>query len=390
MNWNKQVEILNKNVNKIINDLNIFDKNTDINFFVKKFTNICSKIDIVNEMIFNIDNNTISYINNTDNDTNNTNINNDISKLFVEKKIKRKHLMKKIHPDKLKFTINKIKNIIKKNDLNLFESCDFDKETSIISNCVVKILSENMNIINSLKLLYTNTKLFRYICEDLKVSNLQIDKFIEYFNSNNLSGINIFSREIFSKEILQFVDTFNAISEINSLHKQVKKNLMYIYEQIVYYLEFKIIKKIYDKKNNLSESLRDKDYLVRKLDREKDYKYKSIDTIEIISDEINQITEQINMFKEENYIYLDKYEKLSSLTIVNFIEIYKNINTDSFDLNQCLVHLRIKLPIFYGFLNKLGLEYFSEYHSKFYKAYQLEDYFNEITTQEISRINLKI
>lgn len=387
MNWNKQVDILNKNLNNIVNDLNIFDKNTDINFFAKKFTNICSGNDIVYGIILNPDNNTISYVNNTNTNTN-TNI--DISKLFIEKKIKRKHLMKKIHPDKLEFTINKIKNIIKKKDFKLFESCDFDEEKTIISKCVIKILSENTNIIESLKLLYTNTKLFRYICEDLDISNKQIDKFTEYFNSTNLPDINIFSRELFSNEILQFIDTFNAISEINSLHKQVKKNLMYIYEQIINYLELKIIAIIYEKKREISELIKNKDDLIRKLNREKDYKHTSIDTIETISEKINQITEQINMFKEENCIYLDGYAKLSSLTIVNFIEIYKNISTQSFDLNECLIQLGNKLPIFYGFLNKIRLEYFYEYTFKFSYTYQLEDNFNEIATQEISRIKLKI
>jgi len=106
MNWNEQVKILNKNINQITTELHNFEKHTGIIDFVKKFNNINYEI-LINYVEIDLNSNNFNFTFNTPYPNIQTNKTNIKQKDFLvgDKKIKRKNLLKKIHPDKLDFTI---------------------------------------------------------------------------------------------------------------------------------------------------------------------------------------------------------------------------------------------------------------------------------------------
>ena len=401
MNWNEQVKLLNKSINLITGEINNFEKKTDISNYVLKFSNINSTKNSINYTKINFNNNGYNFDKKIDNIKTSSNLtqNNILTKdkvLTGEKKIKRKHLMTKIHPDKLDNTVNKIKNIIKHKDLKLFECCDFDNESKKISQCVVKILSENLNIMDSLKLLKSNTKLFRYICEDLEMNQEQIDKFEE--NSDGFSNSNTFSNTIFSDEIINFVNNFNLMTQIKSVNEQVLSYLQCIYTEITTYIKNQIYKKILEKKNIIIELEREKKYLLNDLKFKQDrigYLYFDNNKNELnndiikISEKINEFEERIQMCKEENYIYLVQDEILSQLNVKDFISIYKDINNKSKLVYKYFVELEEKLPIFHKFISKIVGKYYSSF-CNFPNSYELDDKLKQITEEEISRVKFSI
>lgn len=404
MNWNEQVKLLNETINRITNDIGNFEKHTNIFDLVEKFNKIGSNQYIkFSKITFNNGNYTNDY-NQENKNVNNQNIQTNDKFLTEGKKIKRKHLMKKIHPDKLNFTIKKIKNIIKHKDLTLFESCDFDYEGKKISQCVVKILSENLNVTDSLKLLKSNTKLFKYVCAEIEMTQEQIDKFEENINTDkNFSNTKIFSNTIFSNEVINFVNNYNLMTQIESLNKQVLSNLKIIYDDIKSYIENKIYEKIIQKKKIIKDLENEKRNLSYDLDHKKSmikissytdyYENRLTNDILKISEEIKVIEEQIQMFTEENRIYLVQDEILSQFSIKNFIEIYKDIDNKSNLVYKYYMELEKKLPIFYKFISGIVVGQYTScnnYSCGLPYSYQLTNDFEWITEQEITRVKFEI
>ena len=413
MNWNEQSKILKKSVEQITTELDNFDKKTDILEFVDKFKNINSNTSF-NLVKINLNLNSKSKSNananantNTNTNTNanenaNTNkIDNENKFLFGDKKIKRKYLMKKIHPDKLNFTINKIKNVIKYKDLKLFESCNFDEEFINISKCVVKILSENLNIMDSLQLLSKNSKLFRYICLELEMSEIQINKLEENFGSNPTKSpmINKFSQVNFSDEILNFVTIFNFMKDFESTNKQIKLYFNLIYDDLVSYFKDNVFHNIISKNKILNilkdDKLRQSNDLERNINR-LTYTYDDLWKTKInsendkISENINELNEQILMFREENHIYLVGESVLSTLSLKDFIEIYKDIGKKNKQIYKYFNELEKKLPIFYEYISKIKLSSYSSSYYRFPSYYDLVLDFELVANQEISRTKFSI
>jgi galactitol-specific phosphotransferase system IIB component len=414
MNWNEQVKLLNETINRITIEIENFEKHTNIFDLVEKFNKIGPDQHVkFIKIAFDNDKYTNDYYQANKN-INSQNIQTIDKFLSGGKKIKRKHLMKKIHPDKLDFTIKKIKNIIKHKDLILFESCDFDEEKKKISQCVIKILSENLNIIDCLKLLRSNTKLFKYICNEIEMTQEQIDKFEE--NNNNykiFSNTNTFSNTIFSNEVINFVNNYNLMTQIESLNKQVLSNLKIIYDSIKHYIENNIYENIIKKKKIIKDlekekrdllfdldykknmiknpsSLSDLHYTIRNSSSLSDYYINNLkNDILKISEKINVIEEQIHMFTEENRIFLVQDEILSQFSIKNFIEVYKNIDDKSNIVYEYFMELKKKLPIFYEFISGIVGRY-SSYSTGLVYSYQLTNEFELITEQEIARLNFSI
>jgi hypothetical protein len=398
MNWNDQVEILNKKIRQFNTELFHFEKHTNISEFVNKFDNIIleNQSNFVKlDLDLDLNNNFTFHTPCFNIQTNETKIKQN-KNLFGNFKIKRKHLMKKIHPDKLVITMEKIKNIIKNQNLKLFESCDFDEESTKISQCVIKMLSENLNIMDCLKLLNSNTKLFGYICMELKMSPEHIDKLGSQLN--DFTNICSFSNANFSSEIIDFVNKFNSMAYIESLNKQILLYLHKIYEKLVIHIKKNIYEQIINKKKIIDELKKEKTVLSFRLEISKlDSKFKFDneckkeleDEITKTFENINVLDEQMQMFTEDNSIYLVGESVLSELNLGNFIEIYKDISEKNKLIYMVFKELENKLPIFYEFVSNIKGSYY-KLGCDFPYYFMMEDKFEYIVNQEIFRTKFNI
>lgn len=386
MDFNTHIKTLNKFAKEFDIQMKNFNFHTDIYNLNNKSFELNNNKNNMEIKTYNIDYDKISNSNNFS----------DLFMFIEDKKLKRKHLLKKIHPDKINFLITKIK--LNHNIHNI----DFDFEIVVISKCVRKIISENLNIMDGLKLLYIQTKLFDFICEDIGFNLFQINKLKNYFNSTNqtqfnskqntseLNDIDECFISLFPDDIINFVNTFNIFASIKSFRNQIKIIFNSIYTQIQIYVE-KIINSIekiyigYKKINSEKKSLFDS-YLI----------YDKYDDIynklrEIRKNEYNMLTEQLNMYKEEFRIQLHIY----NLTVTNndnmetlksLLKHYKFIGKNK-NFYEYLDELEKKLPIFYeGIMNIKLVKYLSFICLPY--SYELD--FSQIAKEEIDKVKYGI
>jgi hypothetical protein len=145
MNWQDQVNILNNLVSKFSNEYNNFNSRTNLMEHLDKFNNLCDGA--CKSYTYNI---TLNPTNSTNTSNivdgkNSTNTNKKKNKLniFGDKKIKRKHLLNKIHPDKLSGTMGRIKNKLVSTNPEFVKTFNFDEEHKKFPLALLKFYQTN-------------------------------------------------------------------------------------------------------------------------------------------------------------------------------------------------------------------------------------------------------
>lgn len=396
MDFNTHVKTLNKFAQEFDIQMKNFNFHTDI-------YNLNNKSLKLNDEENNVEIRTydINWDNTFKPDPNNFS---DLFEFIKNKKLKRKHLLKKIHPDKINFLITKIKS--KSNIPNI----NWDFEIDIISKCVGKIISENLGIMDGLKLLHIQTKLFDFICGDIGFNLEHIDQLKLYFNTttqtqtqtqtnsnpspspSELDDLDVCFESLFSNDIINFVDTFNALSFIKSFPNQIKIIFDSIYTQINEYITKKIIQpieKIHLEYENINRQKKSCFDLNLKYNDYNDNIYGNFK--EKRKNEYDILTEQLDMYKEEFRIQLMIYENILGNddnvgTMSSLLEQYKFLSTNS-DFYEYLDELEKKLPIFYEEIMGLKLK---KYYSFIELPWSHELDFSQIAKAEIDRIKYRV
>ena len=368
MDWKHQTEILHKYTNEFIVKLNNFNKCTNMIEICNKFNTINKQNLSVNyfDIFTNLNNTNIDKLNNNEIESTNNTIEN-----IIGIKIKRKHLLKKIHPDKIYFSIEKIKK--QRNDeTNL--TFNYEDETNKIILCTTKIISDKLNILDSFELLYKNTILFDDICNELKIEKEQIKKLKLFMDKKNIVGVNNFA-SLFSGELCFFISMFNYFNEIKSVDGQIKIYFNSIYLNIITYLDNNIFNKIHDKYteyDNMKFNLNYNDKITK-------------EQLEMFfcNDKITK--EQLEMFYEDNIRYLHFLENTNDIQIFQLIEIFKEDNIEFYDNMK---QLEKNLPILYESICNLKIEKYGEKYFYFGKLDNLT--LNMIASNEYNRIAYKV
>jgi len=355
MNWQEQINKLNNLTSKFVNEYDNFNKHTNLIKHLDKFNKLCNGY-------FELDNIDLNLMNKTNkiSQTNQTSQTN--SNLIGNKKIKRKHLLKLIHPDKLSGTINRIKNkLIKTNQEQIL---NFDDEENKIKLCVTKIISDKLDIFNCFRLLKKNINIliFDNLCLLLKLDTEQID-----LVDSNIYEIKEKKFESnFSPDIIKFVNTFNNMCILKSPPHQISQIFVSINDLIKIFIEDNIFKKMYHVTMILNDLEEEKKLINIKLDGEmnandKYYKFESNyklesnylkesnDKIINLLKNLKEIEESILMYREENIHYINIISNISNITVGNII--------------HDLAFLNDKNKLMYLYFNELkkDLAYLHEY-----------------------------
>lgn len=417
MNWQEQVNILNNQVSKFSNELNNFNSRTNLIEHFDRFNKLCDYKYYEHNITINPINSTnMSNITNGQNSSNSTKLYKKKNKLniFGDKKIKRKHLLNKIHPDKLHGTISIIKNKLVVTNSEFVKTFNFDDEHKKISSCVVKILSDKLNIVDSFKLLKLNIDktIFDNLCLLFGLNTNQIKelKLVLDGKTNDCGddmedtyGSNKITFEAnFSPDIVDFVNSFNTMNLLQSPEHHISQTLISIYNLIKDFIMNNIFKKIY----SIIETLNNFETKIKRIEIEIEingtmelirmyHKHKSTDKlndtnnkIDNIFEEFKQLEETINMYGEENRHYIVIAKDISNKTIGDIICELANLTEKNRLLHLYFCELKKDLQYFHQFINLTKIEKISD---TFYSIpYITDNLIKETTKLEISRIKFKI
>lgn len=416
MNWQEQDNILNNLVSKFSNEYNNFNSRTNLMEHLDRFNKLCNyKSYTYNITINQINLTNMSNITDEKNSSNSTKSYKKKNKLniFGDKKIKRKHLLNKIHPDKLSNTMSRIKNKLVGTNPEFVKTFNFDDEHKKISSCVVKILSDKLNIVDAFKLLELNIheKIFDNLCLLFGLNTNQIKhlKFIldgktddsieDDYGSNKMTF-----KENFSPDIVNFVNSFNTMNLLQSPEHQISQTLTSIYDLIKDFIIDNVFKKIY----SIIETLNDSETKRKRIEIELNgtielnriyWKHKSTDEIndklnktnneiDNLFEKFKQLEETINMCCEENKHYLAIANDISNKTIGDIICELANLTEKNKLLLLYFCQLKKDLPHFYQFINSTKIEKITDTYYSF--PYIVDNMIGKITRLEMSRIKFEI
>lgn len=122
---------------------------------------------------------------------------------------------------------------------------NFDEEEKKISSCVVKIITEKLDIVDCFTLLEKNINchIFDNLCLLLGLSVVEIDKL--KISLDDKRHINDDFESNFTPEIINFVKSFNTLNTFKSLEYQISQTLIHMYYLIKDFIENHIFKKMY-------------------------------------------------------------------------------------------------------------------------------------------------
>ena len=358
MDFNKQKKILQK--------LNEEYNKTTLNF--NKFVNIQNYVDIDNNIKFNT-----NYTNQTNTNQSDEKINNEFEYIDLKFNFKRKDLLKIIHPDKINYLINSNQQIT---NPNIFEN-----NKQLLANCVSNILSNNLNLVDSLILLNKTfnqntineqtqqTNIFDKICSILKMTTEQIN-FIKNMALNN-DVITFVSN--FDKEIVNFVDEFNESNR--NIIDHIKNQLNTIY------LNF------YIKINSIGSKIIENAQRIISEQSNYEYTYKTWkNNLGLQSHLKEKYKTYVETFNENKFYYV-LYENIEHLKVFDIIKLCAKHNIpDAIILNEYLDKLKYDLPYLYNKIANTYLNYTSwsiSIQNSFYCN------FDDIAKNEYNRFKFK-
>lgn len=399
MNWQEQVNILNNLVSKFSYEYNNFNSRTNLINHLDKFNKLCDGYYITYRYNVNPSHNSTNQTNsiNSTNQINSTKLN-----IFGDKKIKRKHLLNKIHPDKLSGTMEKIKNKLVSTNHEFVKTFNFDEEQKKISSCVIKILSDKLNIDDSFKLLKLNIdeKIFDNLCLLFGLNTNQINelKLVLDGNGNGTEPNTISSNKMsfeanFSPDIVNFVNSFNSLNLLQSPENQISQILVSIYNLINNYIKDNVFKKIYSIIENLNEFELEKKKIKIKLNETIEInkihmKLKTNNEMDNLIDKFKELEENIKMCNEENKHYIVIANNISNKTIGNIICELANLTKKNFLLYSYFEELKNGLPYFYQFINLIKIEKITDTYYTI--PFQVDNMIMDVTKLEISRVKFEI
>jgi hypothetical protein len=359
----EQNNILNNYYIEFFNEYNNFNKITNINEHLEKINVLCDGKCKLSIFTLNTTNESTNESINTTNESNNK------SNIFGDKKIKRKHLLNKIHPDKLSRTMSVIKNKLVKTNQEFTKIFDFNEEERIISLCVVKIISNKLNIIDCFKLLEKNINqhIFDNLCLLFGLNTNQIDKLkITLRDINNLDVNKKNFESNFSQDIVNFINSFNKLNMLKSPEYQISYTFKSIFDLIKNYIIDNIFKKMYFINyiiNNIDNEIKiiniNYNY---ELEKSKIYSNnnKNISNINNLFEKRNELYESSLMFNDENKIFINVIKDISNKTIYDIIYNLIEYNVKIKSIYLYLEQLKKDLPYFYEYLNSIKITKISE------------------------------
>ena len=396
MNLQEQVDILNNLVSKFSNEYNNLNSQTNLINHLDKFNKLCN-VGYTTYTIYTHDiksTNSTNPINSADQTNTNRNRNRNRNKLnklniFGDKKIKRKHLLNKIHPDKLYSTMGRIKNKLVGTNPEFVKTFNFDEEQKKISSCVVKILSNKLNIFDSFKLLNLNINeiIFDNLCLLFGLNTNQINELKLVLDGNNdgtehNTRSNIMNFEAnFSPQIVNFVNSFNTMNLLQSPEHQMSQTLVSIYNLIKNFVNNNVFKKIY----SIIETLNELKTKRKKIEIEIN---KTDNKMDNLIEKFKELKETINMCNEENKHYIVIANNISNKTIGDIIGELANLTNKNKLLYSYFDELKKDLPYFYQFINLMKIEKITDTY--YTLPILVNNMIMDITKLEISRIKFKI
>jgi hypothetical protein len=358
MDWNKQIEILNKLTSEFNKDYASFISFTKIDEFISKLGEL-NKLNKNATVIYGTE--YTFYQNNVEQSEIQSNPQtHDEINIFKDINVKRKHLLRKIHPDKIDNLINSYKK-----DMGINIDIDFNAEKEKILLCATKIISEKLNVIDSFVLLSNKTLLFDHICFSIGIDNKHIEK-IKLLSKQIDLKKKIIDDSYFSSDLIKFMDTFRELKKINSLHHVIQSNLMEIYSGIKKFIEKNFLSVVNDKITILQNLKNSKIFLKH--------------------DENNEFLEQIQMFMEENREYLIIWISKYEYTLLNCIEFFKDKNEKFYNL---VTDIKTYLPIFYNLVMSVKIKGITPSYYVLPHSFELNE-LDDVVNSEYTRVKLMI
>lgn len=398
MNWSHQVKILNEYAQKFDSEINNFDKHTSIKELAKKFETIS------NNSFRNVKNDFTYWT-----QTNSTNMTSDAkieienqaniyAKVFANKKVRRKHLLNIIHPDKINYLIRD------------FEKETQDKAREKIFICTSKIISTNMSLMDSMELLYkhiahiNNSNVFKCICAKLKIDEEKTNIMIKYFdtkqiyqNQTNSTDFNFAS--LFSKEIIYFVNEFNRLNSYETPIRWIKEIFNTIYLSISTFVSTEIVNKLNDVIQTQIDLIR-QNYLSKiGLNMSNVHDIKSDNSTLILlaqkliesNEQLKELNDTLKMFLEDNNEYLYCINNINTITLGETIKILKNSHNTNTNISlfcEYFFELEKKLPILFQYMYAQKFNVSETNYIRFSISTNID--FEMIAMQEYERIKYNI
>ncbi len=267
------------------------------------------------------------------------------------------------------------------------DNLNLDEEKLILSKCVIKIISMELDIKESLILISKNSKIYTTLCDEIglrfrlteeKINEIKKLKELKIISNdydtklNNVISNKIIPNNFFDKDLINFINNYNQLYHYDTIGNILSIKIKILYEEIKKFVENNIL-------NNINESM----IILEQFDNIKKIceKYKSIysENIEKENDE------NINMFYEDKISnYIKNWKNYNNIQLKDLIDCYC---VEYNEFYKIFYEIKEYMPIMFNFLINLDLE--KSYNNFTFPFLQLKIGLN-IVNEEYNKIKFEI